>query len=366
MDVIDMTIGEPRHDQPAFIAEVIARETAGFGKYPPINGTDGLRDAIAGWLSRRYGLDGLIDPARHIAPLSGTREGLFYAAAFLLPDRYNSALLIPNPFYPVYAAAALNAGAEPVYLPATAATGFLPDISSLDPALLARTAGLYVCSPSNPQGAIASKDYLTGLITLARRHGFVLVADECYSEIYGDAPPPGILEAARDTGSFDNVLAFHSLSKRSNLPGLRSGFCAGDEKLIARFLKLRNVAGPQMPLPLQAAAEAAWRDEAHVEHNRKLYRAKFDAMDEIVGNRFGYRRPGGGFFAWLDVSAFGGGEQTVVRLWREAGLRTIPGSYLSADTPEGNPGADYLRIALVQNEDLTREGLTRLVSVLEE
>lgn len=360
-----MTIGEPRHDQPDFIAEIIARETSGFGKYPPINGTDNLRDAIAAWLGRRYGLEGAIDPARHIAPLSGTREGLFYAAAFLLPERYKPVVLLPNPYYPVYAAAALNAGAEPVFMPCSRETGFLPDLSWLTPELMSRTAGMYVCSPSNPQGAVASPEYLEQLIRLARAHGFILLMDECYSEIYSDAPPAGILEVAARTGSYANILAFHSLSKRSNLPGLRSGFCAGDEQLISQLLRLRNVAGPQMPLPLQAAAAAAWCDEAHVEANRHLYRAKFDAADEIIGERFGYSRPGGGFFVWLNMSSHGGGEAAALMLWQEAGLRTIPGSYLGADTVAGNPGADFLRIALVQNEELTREGLTRLVRVLE-
>ncbi|PLX34997.1 MAG: aspartate aminotransferase [Hyphomicrobiales bacterium] len=365
-DIIDMTIGEPRHPQPGFIADAIAREAEGFGRYPPINGTSELRAAIAAWANRRYDLGEALDPDRHIAPLSGTREGLFYAAAFLLPDKYNPVMLLPNPYYPVYAAAAMNAGAEPVYLNCGPGTGFLPDLAALTPELLARTAGFYMCSPSNPQGAVAPPEYLAELLRLARRHDFVLIMDECYGEIYTGAPPPGSLAVAAKSGGFKNLLAFHSLSKRSNLPGLRSGFCAGDEDLVARFLRLRNVAGPQTPLPLQTAAAAAWSDEDHVEQNRRLYRAKFDAADEILGSRFGYRRPGGGFFIWLDMRAHGGGEAAALELWRGAGLRTIPGAYLGADTPGGNPGADFLRIALVQNEELTREGLTRLVGVLEE
>ncbi|HHK75237.1 MAG TPA: aminotransferase class I/II-fold pyridoxal phosphate-dependent enzyme, partial [Rhizobiales bacterium] len=344
-------------------------EAQGFGRYPPIPGTEDLRRAIAHWLGWRYGLDGIIDPDAHILPLNGTREGLFLSPQFLRSAQSGGAIpaiLMPNPFYPVYAAGAIGAGAEPVYLPATAQNGFLPDLAAIPEDLLARIAGMYLCSPSNPQGAVAPASYLETAIDLARKHDFILYADECYAEIYTGSPPPGILEVARKTGSFANILAFHSLSKRSNLPGLRSGFCAGDERLIRRLARLRNIAAPQTPLPLQAAAAAAWRDEAHVRENRRLYSAKFDAMDEIIGKAFGYQRPGGGFFVWLDMQALGGSEAAALRLWREAGVRVLPGAYLGQEVAGENPGADYIRVALVADEDTTRMALQRMRKVLGE
>ncbi len=365
---VDLTIGEPKHAFPGFVMDVINREAQSFGRYPPIPGTADLRRAIAGWLGARYGLKGYLDADRNILPLNGTREGLFLAPLFLksaaAAQKQRPVILMPNPFYPVYAAAAIGAGAQPVYLPATAQNGFLPDLDAISPDLLARTAGMYLCSPSNPQGAVASRQYLAKALDLARRHDFIIYADECYSEIYSRNPPPGILEVARKSGSFANILAFHSLSKRSNLAGLRSGFCAGDEELICRFTRLRNVAAPQTPLPLQAAAAAAWRDEAHVDENRRLYSAKFDVMDEIIGTDFGYRRPGGGFFAWLDMSAHGGSEAATLRLWREAGVKVLPGAYLGMETASANPGEPYIRLALVADEETTRMALRRIQDVL--
>ena len=367
---IDMTIGEPKHAFPEFISDIIARTGEDFGRYPPIAGTAELRGAIAGWLERRYGLAGAIEAEKHITALSGTREGLFLAAVFLTP-RYSAkktkpVILLPNPFYPVYAAGALAAGAGIVYLPATDKSGFLPDLDALSPDLLEQTSALFLCSPSNPQGAVASAAYLEKAIMLARKYDFVIFSDECYSEIYAATPPPGILQVAGSTGSFANVIAFHSLSKRSSLPGLRSGFCAGDEKLIAAFTKLRNVAGPQTPLPLQAAAAAAWDDEAHVAKTRGLYRAKFDAADEIIGGRFGYSRPDGGFFLWLDTGKHGGSEAVTLELWREAGLKVLPGAYLAAAADGLNPGEKYIRLALVADEHTTRTALKRLIKVLGE
>ncbi len=367
---IDMSIGEPKHGFPEFIRDVIAREGEDFGRYPPIAGSEELRGTIAGWLERRYGLAGVISPQKHITALNGTREGLFLASVFLTPSysakKTNPAVLIPNPFYPVYAAGALAGGAEIAYLPAMRQNNFLPDLEALGAGILQRAAALFLCSPSNPQGAVASAEYLEKAIMLARKHDFVIFSDECYSEIYAATPPPGILQVAKSTRSLTNVIAFHSLSKRSNLPGLRSGFCAGDERLIAKFTRLRNIAGPQTPLPLQAAAAAAWRDEAHVIKNRELYRAKFDAADEIIGERFGYKRPDGGFFLWLDTASHGGGEAAALKLWREAGLKVLPGSYLAAAADGENPGDKYIRMALVGDEPTTRNALKRLVKVLGE
>jgi aspartate/methionine/tyrosine aminotransferase len=248
-------------------------------------------------------------------------------------------------------------------MPARKSTGFLPDLDSLSDELLARTVAFYIASPANPQGAIADMNYLTRVVALARRFGFLVFSDECYSEIYNDKPPRSILEAAAP--DFNNVIAFHSLSKRSSLPGLRVGFAAGDRRFLAAFLELRNVAAPQVPVPLQHVAVAAYNDERHVEENRRLYGEKFDLADRIIGSRYGYRRPAGGFFLWLDVSAHGGSEAVTKKLWTEAGVRVVPGGYLARNQADGsNPGADYIRVAMVQDKETTAEALARVVAVL--
>ncbi len=360
---IDMTIGEPRHAFPALVQETLAENLSLFGRYPPIRGTGELRGAIGDWLQRRYQPGALLDPERHVLPLSGTREGLFLVAPVISPPPNRvtprPAVVLPNPYYPCYAAAALAADAEPVYLPATEWTGFLPDLETLDPALLDRTSCLYLCSPSNPQGAVASEAYLRRALELARHHDFVLISDECYSEIYDDRPPPGLLTVASQTGSLTNVLVFNSLSKRSNLPGLRSGFCAGDERLIRAFATFRNVTAPQMPLPLQAVSAAVWADEAHVEENRQRYARKFAIVREL-----GLVPPAGGFFLWLNVKRHGGSLDITRRLWREAGVRVLPGAYLGAETDGENPGEGYIRLALVQDETTTRTALERIGNTL--
>jgi N-succinyldiaminopimelate aminotransferase len=308
-----------------------------------------------------------VDAESEVLVLNGTREGLFLAAIaatrWVKPRAGRPAMLIPNPFYAAYAAGSLAADCEPVYLPATRASGFLPDLDALDEALLARTVACYLASPSNPQGAVASRAYLEKLSGLARRFGFLVFADECYCEIYSEHAPAGMLEAAGS--DFTNIVVFHSLSKRSNLPGLRVGFAAGDRRFLAAYLELRNVAAPQVPTPMQHVAIAAYGDEAHVEDNRRLYSAKFDLADEIVGARYGYQRPDGGFFLWLDVSKFGGSEIVTKRLWAEAGVRVVPGRYLAREQADGfNPGADYIRVAMVQDKAATAEALHRLVAVL--
>lgn len=367
--VINLSVGEPQHAVPPFVGPVLAAHIADFGRYPPNQGTPRFREAAAAWLDRRYRLPRKVDPAREVLVLNGTREGLFLAAIaakrFVKPRPGRPAILLPNPFYAVYAAATAAADCESVYLPAPADTGFLPDLDQLPAELLARTVAFYLASPANPQGAVASADYLSRIVALARRHGFLIFADECYSEIYSQAPPPGMLEAGGD--SFANIVVFHSLSKRSNLPGLRVGFAAGDADFLHAYLDLRTVSAPQVPIPAQEVAVAAYADETHVEENRQLYRAKFDLADQIIGGRFGYRRPAGGFFLWLDVSRHGGDEAAAVRLWREAGVRVVPGRYLARPGADGrNPGEGYLRIAMVQDRDTTAEALHRLVATLGE
>jgi aspartate/methionine/tyrosine aminotransferase len=364
---VNIAVGEPQHPVPSFVGPVLAAHLADFGRYPANAGTERFRQAVAGWLNRRYALSRPIDPSSEILVLAGTREGLFLAAIaakrWAKPRAGRPAMLIPNPFYAVYAAGAVAADCEPVYLDANASNGFLPDLDALSPELLARTVAFYLASPANPQGSIADAAYQQRLIALARRHGFMVFADECYSEIYWKDAPPGMLEQAG--GDFANVAVFHSLSKRSSLPGMRIGFIAGDKTFIKPFLDLRSVAAPQVPVPAQEVAVAAYSDEAHVEENRALYRAKFDLADQIIGNRYGYKRPPGGFFLWLDVSQRGGSEGATVKLWKEAGLRVLPGNYAARPQADGtNPGDGYIRVAMVQDREVTADALHRLVAVL--
>jgi aspartate/methionine/tyrosine aminotransferase len=364
---ISLAVGEPQHAVPVFVGPVLAAHINEFGRYPMNKGLDAFCEAAAAWLGRRFALPRPIDPAAEILVLNGSREGLFLAA--LTAARWASgrrgrpAMLVPNPFYAAYAAGAAAANCEPVYLPATAETGFLPDLDALSEELLARTVAFFIASPANPQGAVADLGYLKRVVALARRFGFLVFSDECYSEIYTRRAPAGMLEAAGP--DFANVVEFQSLSKRSNLPGLRVGFAAGDRAFLARFLELRNVSAPQVPVPAQRVAIAAYGDEKHVEENRRLYAQKYDLADQIIGERYGYRRPAGGFFLWLDVSAQGGDEAVALRLWREAGLRVVPGRYLAREQADGsNPGLGYIRVAMVQDYETTAQALHRLVAVL--
>ena len=357
-DPIAMTIGEPRHPMPDFVGPILAANLAGFGVYPPNDGTPELLSAITGWIQRRYGASLVQD---QVMVLNGTREGLFNACVALCPETKGGktpVVLMPNPFYQVYAVAALSVGAEPVYVPATAATGFLPDYASLPPAVLDRVTIAYLCSPANPQGAVASRAYWRDLLALAEKHDFIIFADECYSEIWRSAPPPGALEVAAEMGANpERVFTFHSLSKRSNLPGLRSGFVAGGTQGIAQMRKLRSFAGAPLPLPIQSVSEAAWADEAHVIENRALYQDKFRAADAIFAGLQGFECPEGGFFLWLPVED---GEAAALKLWRETGVRVLPGAYLSRDAGGQNPGKTYLRVALVAPKEEMQRGLIQL------
>jgi len=366
--LITLSLGEPQHPVPGFVGPVLAQYTAEFGRYPMARGIEPFRRAAASWLSSRFDLPRAIDPETEILVLNGSREGLFFAALtaarYVGERRGGPAILMPNPFYPAYGAGARAAGCEQIYLPTTLANRFLPYLDALDDATLARTVAIYIASPANPQGSVAGRDYFSRLKSLADRFGFVILSDECYSEIYTREAPGSALECAGP--DFTNVVAFQSLSKRSNLPGMRVGFAAGDKKFLGLFHELRNVAAPQVPVPLQQVAVAAYRDEAHVEENRRLYRIKFDLADQILGNRYGYRRPAGGFCVWLDVSSRGGDEAAAVKLYRDAGVRVIPGSYLARQQASGfNPGAGYIRLALVSDGESTAEALHRLVETLD-
>lgn len=361
---VAMSIGEPRHAFPDWVGEVLNRHLHEFNSYPPNDGTPELLNAIAGWISKRYGVQVQLD--RQIMALNGTREGLFNAALALCPETTRGgkkpAILIPNPFYQVYAFGALAAAAEPIYVPAIAENGFLPDYGNLPPDLLDRVEIAYLCSPSNPQGAVASREYWADLIELAERHDFKVFADECYSELYRGEAPIGALQVASEMGAPpERVVIFHSLSKRSNLPGMRSGFVAGGPENIARIKELRAYAGAPLPYPLQRVAEKVWADEAHVDHNRALYVEKYEMADEIFGDVAGFNPPEAGFFLWLPVDD---GEAAALKLWVETGVRVLPGAYLGRDGETGNPGDKYIRVALVAPKQELQGGLNKLRTCL--
>lgn len=406
-----MSIGEPQHPPPPIVAEILAARVADWGKYPPLRGTPEFRRAVADWLTRRYRLPhGFIEAERNLLPVAGTREAIFMFAQVAVgqhpvgprayghnpsTSRFESRdskplVVVPNPLYHVYAGAGIMAGAEPLFLPATRETGFLPDYTRVPDEAWRRTALVYLCSPANPQGAQASLDQLKALIARAIEHDFVVAVDECYSEIYDaadsagaarDAPtllrgrPAGALEACAAFGAdasraLDHVVVFNSLSKRSNCAGLRSGFVAGGAGLIEKFARLREFASCAMPLPIVHAATELWRDEAHVTANRARYRAKFDIADRAFAGFTGaarpnrgetlYYRPPAGFFLWLEV---GDGEAACRKLWQAASIRTLPGAYLCPEWDTA-PGARYLRVALVQDEAMLGPALTRLADIV--
>lgn len=356
---LQLTIGEPRHAFPPWVTDEIVKHSSGFNRYPPNEGAPELLQAQADWVKRRYGVE--LDPTQNLMALNGTREGLYNSAMALCPETKGGAqpvILTPNPFYQVYMVASLSVAAEPGYVPATAATGHLPAFDAMSADVLNRTAIVYICSPANPQGAVASADYWADLFDLAERYDFKVFADECYAEIYRDAPPPGALEVAKARGvDPERLLAFHSLSKRSNLPGLRSGFVASGPGNIAQIKQLRTYAGAPLPLPLQRAAQAVWADEGHVVESRDLYRQKYAIADRIFAGIQGYQAPEAGFFLWLPVAD---GEEATVKLWRETGVKVLPGGYLSQTVDGDNPGHGYIRVALVGTIEETERGLTEL------
>lgn len=356
---VHMTIGEPKHAFPAWVGDIIAAEVAGFGQYPPNDGTPELQAAIAGWLSRRYGIT--VNSDTQVMNVNGTREALYNACMALVPEHKagkRPAILMPNPFYQVYMIGAISVNADPIFVSATRETGYLPDYAALPADVLDRTAAAYICSPANPQGAVASRDYWQTLIALAEKHDFQIFADECYSEIYRTTPPVGAAQVGAEMGADpERVVIFHSLSKRSNLPGLRSGFIAGGPKSIAQCKQLRAYTGAPVPLPLQKASVALWTDEAHVVENRALYQEKFTIADTIFAGINSYQGPEAGFFLWLPVDD---GEKAALKLWRETGVRVLPGAYLSKDIGPDTPGNGYIRVALVAPKDEMQAGLIAL------
>ncbi|MFW2589277.1 aminotransferase class I/II-fold pyridoxal phosphate-dependent enzyme [Sagittula sp. SSi028] len=352
-----MSIGEPKHAFPQWITDTLVQHAHEFGQYPVNEGNPELRGAIRDWLYRRYGVQ--VDPDTQVMALSGSREGLYNAGMALIPEVKNGArpvVLMPNPFYPVYMISSISVGAEPRFVPATSETGHLPDFASVGAEVLNRTAAVYICSPANPQGAMADTAYWRELIALAEQYDFQILADECYAEIYRDTPPVGVLEVARDMGADpERVVAFHSLSKRSNLPGLRSGFVAGGPETIARIKQLRSYAGAPLPMPIQRVSAKLWAEETHVTANRALYVEKYELADRLLGHIDGYLSPQAGMFLWLPVED---GEAATLKLWTQTGVRALPGAYLSKDTPQGNPGHGYVRVAMVADYEETKAGLT--------
>ncbi|MDF2096794.1 aminotransferase class I/II-fold pyridoxal phosphate-dependent enzyme [Aquibaculum arenosum] len=363
---INLSIGDPQLAAPPLVAKAIAQFPGDWSRYPPFRGPESYRKAAVGWLNRRYGLPaGFIEEGRHLLPIPGSREGLFFAtlaAINLGAAEGRTKVLIPAPGYHVYVGGAVAAGAEPVFVPVSRETGFLPDFSALDPDILDRTAIAFLCSPSNPEGAVADKAQWSRMIALARQHGFTLAADECYTDVYTDTPPAGVLEAAADSGSLDRVLSFQSLSKRSSAAGLRCGFVAGEQGMVDAIDAFFRYGGAGVPVPILEAGAALWDDEAHVAETRGFYQNLFTLAERKLGNRFGWTKPAGGFFLWLEV---GDGEAAAKRLWQEAGIRTLPGGYLCArPLPDGNPGERFIRVALVYGPEVTEPALDRLIEVL--
>jgi len=360
---IALSIGEPKHQPPGFVVDELVANLHGLANYPLTKGRAELRQAIADWLTRRFALPaGSLDAERHVLPVAGTREALFAFAQAVVDAHADALVMMPNPFYQIYEGAALLAGATPWFLNTTAANGFLPDLESIPGATWQHCRLIYLCSPGNPTGAVAPLDYLQRLIRLADEHDFVIAADECYSELYFDeaAPPPGLLQAAAGMGRSDyaRCVVFHSLSKRSNLPGLRSGFVAGDAEVLKKFLLYRTYQGCALPPPTQAASIVAWGDERHVQANRELYRAKFDAVLEILAPVLEVERPEAGFYLWARTP--GSDEEFARELFAEQNVTVLPGSYLSRDAHDTNPGAGRVRMALVAGLDECIEAAERI------
>lgn len=358
-EVLDLSIGAPPHAYPKWIFENLPDHHLEFGRYPRNHGNERLLGSIAAWIERRYGIN--LDPDLNVIACNGSREGLFSACMAVCPEHKNgtrSLVLMPNPFYQVYAGAALSAAADPYFVPATKVTGYLPDFVQLDRSVLDRAAVAFICSPSNPQGVVASRQYLEMTLQLARQHDFTIIADECYSEVYRYDPPTGMLEVAgTDRQSLDRVVVLNSLSKRSNLPGIRSGFIASGERTIAQIKHFRSYNEPVPTVPLQEASALAWGDEVHVEESRAMYIRKYALADEILGGLQGYRSPEAGMYLWLNV---GDGEKAATHLWTAHGVRTVPGKYFTQGSTGSDAGASYIRVALVVNEAELREGLGRI------
>lgn len=362
---VALSIGEPKHRSPAFVAEALAANLDQMAVYPTTLGIPALREAISAWCERRFNIpSGWLDPGRNVLPVNGTREALFAFTQTVVNRSDDGLVVSPNPFYQIYEGAAFLAGAQPHYLPCLAENGFNPDFDAVSVDVWKRCQILFLCSPGNPTGALVPLETLKKLIALADEHDFVIAADECYSELYFDesTPPAGLLTACAELGrkDFKRCVVFHSLSKRSSVPGLRSGFVAGDPQLISRFLLYRTYHGSAMAVPTQLASIAAWDDDEHAATNRRLYQEKFDKVIPILSDVLHVERPEGGFYLWTDV---GGDDERFARdLFATQNVTILPGSYLARLHEAVNPGAGRVRISLVPNVAQCVEAAERIRS----
>jgi len=367
LEHIALSIGEPKHPSPHFVTENLIAHTHLLSNYPVTKGTDVLRQAIANWLNQRFNLGEPIQADSQVLPVNGTREALFAIAQSVI-DRSaaNPLVMMPNPFYQIYEGAAFLAGAKPHYMNCTAENDFLPDLESISDKQWQDCQLIYICTPGNPSGAVMSLEYLQQLISLAQRFDFIIASDECYSEIYFDEdhPPPGLLSAASAMGLSDyhNCLVFHSLSKRSNLPGLRSGFVAGDATIMQKFLLYRTYHGCAMPPATQSASIAAWQDEHHVVDNRDQYRKKFAAVIETLSDTLRPVRPDAGFYCWVNTPV--NDTEFTQQLYGQQNITVLPGQYLSRSVDGINPGKDYIRMALVAPLDECQDAAFRIKQFL--
>jgi N-succinyldiaminopimelate aminotransferase len=361
---ISLGIGEPKHPSPAFVKQVIADNLDKLANYPTTKGLDELREAIANWASRRFQLaEGTLDPAKHVVPVNGTREAIFALVQAVVDSSKPATVVSPNPFYQIYEGAAFLAGADPVYLPCDASNGFIPDFDAVPESVWKDCQILFLCSPGNPSGAVIPRETLVKVIELADRHDFLIASDECYSELYPDEanPPEGLLQTCAAIGrhDFKRCVVFHSLSKRSNLPGLRSGFVAGDAEVLASYLKYRTYHGCAMPVHNQLASIAAWNDEDHVRENRAAYRAKFEAVAPILREVMNVDFPDAGFYLWPETPM---SDETFAReLSARQNVHVLPGRYLSRTVNGHNPGENRVRMALVAPLEECVEAARRIV-----
>lgn len=364
---IALSIGEPKHPTPGFITEAMISHLHGLSIYPTTAGSPELRQTIANWLDQRFQLDGHINPQTQVLPVNGTREALFAFAQAIIDRDDDPLVVMPNPFYQIYEGAAILAGARMHLLNCTAENGFVPDFDNVPGSVWSQCQLLYICSPGNPSGAVIDAEAMTRLIQLAHEYDFVIAADECYSEIYFDEalPPVGLLQAAVAAGYTDlsRCVVFHSLSKRSNAPGLRSGFVAGDAKIIKEFLRYRTYHGCAMPPATQSASIAAWNDEAHVAHNRTLYREKFQAVLEVLQPVMKVRQPEASFYLWAETPI--ADTDFARELFNQFNVTVLPGRFLARDTKHGNPGLNRIRMALVASQEECVEAAYRIRQFIE-
>lgn len=362
LPLIALSIGEPKHPAPDFIKQAISENFNHLSTYPSSKGLPELRQSIAQWLARRFHVQ-KIDAETQILPVSGTREALFSFVQTVVNREKQPYVVMPNPFYQIYEGATLLAGAQPYFFNCTAENNYLGDLEQIPSEVWQNTALLFLCTPGNPTGAVYSKEQLKKIIQLSDEYNFVIASDECYSELWFDTPPVGLLEVCAEMGRHDykNCVVFHSLSKRSNVPGMRSGFVAGDAQLLKPYLLYRTYHGAAMPVQHQLASILAWNDEQHVEQNRIQYRAKFDLFQNELGHLLPLKKPDAGFYYWLSVDD---DEKFAKMLMEKAHIKVLVGRYLSRDTPYGNPGKHHVRMALVADLAQCEQAVERLKAIL--